>query len=146
MTRALIATIHVGAKALGLDAETRHDLQLLVTGKASLTAMSESELLAVVEALKKRGFKPGFKGGEKGRRAPAKRGDLRLAHALWGKLQRAGAARGKGAAGLNTFVRERFAAAWGAVPLDIDLIQDARQIATINEALKAMCRRAGLGD
>ena len=151
MTRALIATIHVGAKALGLDAETRHDLQLQVTGKASLTDMTGTELLAVVEALKKRGFKPGFKGGEKGRsgterRAPAKRGDVRLAHALWGKLHKASAVEGKGAGGLNTFVRARFAAAWGAVPLDIDLIQDARQIATINEALKAMCRRAGLGD
>ena len=144
MTRALKTLIHVGCKDLGLDADTCHDLQFLTTGKASLTDMSEAELELVVEALKKRGFKPS--GGRSARRAPATRGDVRLAHVLWGKLFKAGVMQAKGAAGLNAFVRARFADAWGAAPLDIDRMTDWKQIATVNEALKAMCRRNGLGE
>lgn len=144
MTKHLKTLIHVACKDLGLDADTRHDLQLMTTGKASLTDMSEAELEMVVDALKKRGFKPS--GGRAPRRAPATRGDVRLAHALWGKLARAGCVQGKGAAGLNAFVRARFADAWGAAPLDIDRMTDWKQIATVNEALKAMCHRNGLGE
>jgi hypothetical protein len=142
MTRALKTLIHVAARDLCLDAETRHDLQLAVTGKASLTDMTEGELEAVVEALKKRGFKPA--GGARARRAAAPRGDVRFAHVLWGKLARAGAVEQRGAAGLNAFVRARFGDAWGAAPIDIDRMTDGRRIATILEALKAMCARAGI--
>ncbi|QYK42844.1 MAG: regulatory protein GemA [Paracoccaceae bacterium] len=142
MTRALKTLIHVAARDLCLDAETRRDLQLTVTGKASLTDMTEADLEAVVEALKKRGFKPS--GGARARRAAAPRGDLRLAHVLWGKLSKAGAVATPGAKGLNAFVRVRFGAAWGAEPIDVDSLRDARKIATLIEALKAMCARAGI--
>lgn len=134
----LVGLIHVGARELGLDADTRHDLQRRVTGKASLRDMDRGELKAVVEALKKEGFKaapgPGF-------RKPAARGDTRFAHVLWKLLQQAGAVDQAGAAGLNAFIRARFAEAWGAVPIDIDRMQDAAQIATVLEALKAMAQR-----
>ena len=50
--------IHVGCKQLGLDADTRRDLQLVATGKASMSGMTEDELRLVIEALKNRGFKP----------------------------------------------------------------------------------------
>ena len=63
---------------------------------------------------------------------------------LWGKLVKAGAVAAPGAKGLNGFIRTRFEKAWGAVPLDIDQMRDAGQIATVIEALKAMCRRAGV--
>ena len=144
MTRATqIKLIHVAARELALDDDTRHDLQLVTTGKASLAEMTGAELEAVVAALKARGFKPGRSPARKGRKT-APRGDLRFAHVLWGKLAQAGAVDKKGAAGLNAFVRVRFEKAWGAAPIDIDLIQDARQIATVVEALKAMCARAGI--
>lgn len=139
---ALKRLVHVGARELGIDADTRHDLQLAVTGKASLSDMTEAELEAVVEALKKRGFRPS--GGRAARRPAAPRGDLRFAHVLWGKLARVGAVDQTGAAGLNAFVRARFGAAWGAEPIDVDTLRDGRKIATLVEALKAMCRRAGV--
>jgi hypothetical protein len=143
--RSTIAMIHVAAKELGLDAETRRDLQLRVTGKASLKDMTPGELDRVVEEFKKAGFKPVSKGGShQVRRAAATRGDVRFCHVLWGKLWRAGVVEVRGAAGLNAFVRARYGAAWGAVPIDIDTMTDARQIATIIEGLKAMCLRAGV--
>jgi hypothetical protein len=147
MSLALKKLIHVGARELGLDADTRHDLQLAATGKASLADMNDAELERVVAALKTRGFKPSGGGAAtKGRRAAAPRGDIRFCHVLWGKLHRAGAVEMKGAAGLNAFVRKRFEKAWGAAPIDIDKMQDWNQIATVIEALKGMCKRAGVND
>lgn len=145
MTRALQRLVHVGCRELGLKPEARHDLQLLVTGKESLSDMSEAELAKVVDALKARGFKP-HAGPSKSRamRPAAARGDVRFCHVLWGKLSRAGVVQQAGAAGLNAFLRARFAEKWGAAPIDIDAMQDARQIATVIEALKAMCLRAGV--
>lgn len=140
MTAALIRKVHVGARALGLDEETRRELQAQVTGKASLRDMSEPELKAVLKALENRGFTP----TRKGRHAPAPRADLRYAHKLWSLLAEAGALREPGRAGLNAFVRARFARSWGSVPADIDMLRDWSQIADVIDALKAMCARAGV--
>jgi hypothetical protein len=142
MTRALQKLIHAGCRELGLDDDTRRDLQLQVTGKPSLAAMTEPEMERVVAALRARGFKPSP--GAAPRRKAAERGDVRFAHVLWGKLHRAGAVDKAGAAGLNAFIRARFEQAWGAVPIDIDAMRDGQQIATVIEALKAMCARAGI--
>ena len=145
MSTALIRLIHVGCRELGLDEDTRRDLQLVTTGKASLSLMSDAEQERVVAALKARGFKAQA-GSPKRRpaRAAAPRGDVRFCHVLWGKLHRAGAVDAAGAEGLNAFIRKRFEKAWGAVPIDVDAIQDWKQIATVIEALKAMCLRAGI--
>ena len=145
MTRPLATLIHVGCRQLGLDEDTRRDLQLRIVGKASLKDMTLAEQDKVLAALKAEGFKP-VAGQAKGRkrRPQAGRGDTRFAHVLWGKLHRAGVVDQAGAAGLNAFVRARFEKSWGAVPIDIDTITDHRQIATVIEALKAMCGRAGI--
>jgi len=141
MNRALQKLIHVGARELGLDRETRHDLQLVVTGKASLSDMTDGELEQVVEALKKRGFSPS---GGRAKRPEAKRGDVRFCHVMWRLLHQRGAVRVPGAAGLNAFIRARFEKKWGAVPIDIDAMQDWKQIADVVDALKAMCGRHGV--
>lgn len=142
MTAQLIRKIHVGCRQLGIDADTRHDMQLALVGKASLADMTARELQVVLDGLVARGFKPSA--GKTPRRAAARRGDVRYLHVLWRLLAEAKAVDQPGAAGLNGFVRRRFAAAWGAAPLDVDLMQDWQQIATVAEALKAMCRRAGI--
>jgi phage gp16-like protein len=144
MASALLKTIHVAVRHLGLDDDARRDLQLLVTGKASLTDMSEGEKQAVLQALQERGFKPKANKASRTHRRPATRGDVRFCHVLWGKLIKAGAVELPGAAGLNAFIRARFEKAWGAVPFDIDGLRDWKQIATVIEALKAMCARAGI--
>ena len=143
MTRALQKLVHVGCRELGIDGETRRDLQLVVTGKASMHDMDEADLNKMVTALKERGFKPNA-GGARKQRPAAKRGDVRFAHVLWGKLHKAGAVTQGGAKGLNAFIRARFAGSWGAAIFDIDAMQDHRQIATVIEALKGMCARAGI--
>ena len=45
----VLKTIHVACRDLGMDNDTRRDLQVLVTGKDSLTAMTPVEHLAVLE-------------------------------------------------------------------------------------------------
>lgn len=143
MTRALQKLVHVGCRELGIDGETRRDLQLLVTGKASMLDMTEADLSKMVTALKERGFKAQA-GARKPKRAAAPRADIRFAHVIWGKLHKAGAVDQGGAKGLNAFIRSRFGKSWGAEILDIDLMRDHRQIATAIEALKAMAARAGV--
>lgn len=142
---ALLKTIHVACRQLGLDEDTRRDLQLVATGKASLRDMTPAEQQKVLDALKARGFKvaPASK-GKRGWRNPASRRDVRMCHVLWGKLVRGGAVQVPGATGLNAFIRARFEKAWGAVPIDIDAMRDWKQIAAVIEALKGMCKRAGI--
>jgi phage gp16-like protein len=134
--------IHVGCKQLGLDNDTRRDLQLLATGKASMSDMTELELGKVIKALKSKGFKTIQ--GSKAKRPAAKRGDVRFAHVLWRRLSEHGAAHTAGPAGLNAFIRARFEQKWGAVPIDIDTMTDWAQIADVIDALKAWCKREGV--
>lgn len=140
MTAALIRKVHVGCRQLGLDTETRHDLQRQVTGKDSLSAMTEGELKSVLKALVNRGFKP----SAKGRHKAAPRADLRYVHKLWSLLGEAGALREPGRAGLNTFIRARFERHWGSVPADVDMLREWGQISDVIDALKSWCDRAGV--
>lgn len=138
-SRALQQTVHVACRELGLDGEARRDLQLAVTGKASMTDMDDADLEKLLARLKADGFT--VRGG---RKPQAPRQDLKFVHVLWWLLAEAGAVERPGRAGLNAFVQVRFGAAWGAVPADIDMIRDHKQIDAVIEALKAMCRRAGI--
>lgn len=141
---ATLKTIHVACRQLGLDPDTRRALQLQVVGKASLAEMSEDERVKVLDALKARGFRLAPNAARKGYRRAASRGDVRFCHVLWGKLFKSGAVAVPGAAGLNAFVRARFEKSWGAATFDVDGMKDWRQIATVIEALKGMCKRAGI--
>lgn len=144
--------IHAGCRDLGLDDDTRRDLQRVATGKASMSDMSETELRKVVDALKQRGFKPygktyftSGKGGTKPKgHALAPRADLRFVHVLWKLLGDAGALKKPGRAGLNAFIRSRFEGHWQSVPIDVDALRDAGQINDVTRALKDMARRAGV--
>ena len=142
--RNLQRTIHVGCKQLGIDADARHDLQRLVTGKASMTDMSDDELRKVVTALENRGFKADSKPSGKPKHAPAPRADLRYVHVLWGLLGKAGKLEKPDREGLNAFVRSQFERKWSSVPIDIDALREAGQINDVTRALKAMCKRQGI--
>ncbi len=145
MNRPLQKLIHVGCRELGLDKEARHDLQLLVTGKASQSDMSDGELEAVVQALKDRGFTvkatAAKVGHNRARRPTSDRADIRLCHVLWKLLAQSGHIKVSGAKGLNAFIRERFETTWGSVPIDVDALRDEGQINDVVQALKAMCAR-----
>ena len=140
VTRGLQRKVHMACRDLGLDDDTRRDLQAQVTGKASMRDMTEADLKTLLEAHENRGFKPAANPNWKPR---ASRPDLRDIHALWGKLARAGHVTA-GRKALNAFIRSRFEKAWGVVPVDIDAMREAEQIADLVEALKAMCRRHGV--
>lgn len=139
MTGPLRKTIFVGCRTLGLDDEARRDLQLVATGKESMKEMSEADMLAMVQALKERGFNPVSKAVKK---PAASRADLRLIHVLWRKLGEAGALDRPDRAGLNAFIRARFESSWGSVPADIDMLRDWKQIDQVVEALKSWGKRA----
>ena len=139
MTRALQRKIHLGCKSLGLDDEARRELQLVVTGKASMSNMTEAELQAMVKRLEADGFKASAKSGKRFKAAP--RADLRLIHKLWGELGRAGEVRDPSRAGLNRFIRARFGAYWSMVPADVDMLTDWAQIDAVIQALKSWGQR-----
>lgn len=137
--RALQKKIHVACRELGLDGEARRELQEAATGKASMLDMTEGDLRLVLDRLVKAGFK-----GPSKRKPAAPRADLRLIHVLWRKLGEAGVLEKPGRAGLNAFIRSRFETSWGAVPADIDMLRDHKQIDMVVEALKQWGRRAGV--
>ena len=141
MSRALQKKIHVGCKELGLDGDARQALQLAVTGKASMTDMSEADLNAVLNRLKQDGFKAGS-GGKK--HVKSSRADLRLIHVLWRKLGEAGKLRDPSRKGLNKFIRERFGKAWSNVPADVDMMRDHVEIDQVIQALKAWGQRVDI--
>lgn len=141
MTRALQKLVHVACRELQIDSETRRDLQLVVTGKGSMSDMTEADLLKLVEHLKSKGFNAG---AQKGRRPAAPRSDLRFVHVLWRLLGEAGKLKQPGRAGLNAFVRSRFKGHWKSVPIDIDALRDAGQINDVTRALKDWCEREGV--
>jgi phage gp16-like protein len=141
MTRALQKMIHVGCRQVGIDSDTRRDLQLAVTGKASMADMSEAELKLVVNALKDRGFKVSK---PRRQRKQAPRADLRLVHVLWRKLGEAGALDRPDRDGLNAFIRSRFEATWDSVPADVDMLREWSQIDAVLQALIAWGKRADI--
>ncbi|MBX3580807.1 MAG: regulatory protein GemA [Rhizobiaceae bacterium] len=59
-----ISAIHVAKKQLGLDDDTYRSMLKVVTGKTSARDMTPAEQHAVVQELRRRGFKPGKKGLE----------------------------------------------------------------------------------
>jgi len=59
-----IAAIHVAKKQLGLDEDTYRAVLVRVTGKNSAGKMTPAEQHAVVQELRRQGFKPGKRGLE----------------------------------------------------------------------------------
>lgn len=139
---ATIRKIFVACRELGIDNDTRKELQLRVVGKSSLSKMTEGEMQKVVQELEQQGFKPSRIGGK---RKAAKRADVRYVHVLWGLLKNAGALENPTRDGLNAFIRKRFAKTWGAALIDVDAMEDHGQISDVIYALKSWCERAGVG-
>lgn len=140
--RTLQRKIHVACAQLGYDQETRHDIQLAVTNKASMSDMNETDLKAVLSRLKDDGWTGSKTQGKRYKTAP--RADLRYVHVLWTLLGDAKKLKSPGRAGLNAFVRSRFENKWQSIPIDIDSLRDAGQINDVTRALKDWCKREGI--
>ena len=126
--------IYAASKAAGMDEDARRDCFERLTGKRSLSLMSDAEVARMDAYFRKLTPK---------KRPAASRADVRLIHVLWRRLGEAGVLTDPTRKGLDKFIRARFGAAWGAETIDVDALTDARQIATVIEALKDWCRRAG---
>ncbi|WP_226781854.1 regulatory protein GemA [Oceaniglobus trochenteri] len=134
------AIINIAKAQLGLEEDDYRAVLTRVTGKASLKLMSSRDKGAVIDELKRLGFKSG-----KSKAHPvAPRSDLRLVHVLWRLLGEAGVLTKPGRAGLNAFLRVRFADHWQSVPMDIDSMRDPDQIDAVIQALKQWCKREGI--
>lgn len=99
-----VKAIYAGCRALGLDDETLRDLYERITAKRRLREMAPREKDAVVEELRRLGFRPG-PGGSGARRldgpyAPKLR-------ALWIAAWNLGLTRSRGDAALLAFVRRQ---------------------------------------
>lgn len=138
--RALQKLVFAACRQLGIDDEARRDLQVSITGKASMRDMTDGDLKLVVNRLKEAGFQ--YAAPAKSKHKPAPRADLRLIHVLWTKLGEAGALERPGRAGLNAFVRSRFEDTWSSVPADIDMLRDHAQIDAVVNALVQWGKRA----
>ncbi len=141
---AMIAKVHLGAKDLRLDDETRRDLMARVTGKRSAADCTDDELDAVLAEYRARGWTPTVKlGGKPARKgpAPARRAaaDHKVAgkaRAMWISLHQLGVVRSPSEASLEAFARRQLGVAalqWADQGVGYRLI----------EAMKAMADRAG---
>lgn len=141
MTRSLQKLIFAACRDLGMTEEDRRAMQLSVTGKTSMSAMTERDLKLVIDRLRESGFEDRPRSTK---RQGAPRADLRLIHVLWRKLEDAGEVRRPGRDGLNAFIRARFGKAWGTIPADVDMLRDWKQIDDVLQSLKDWGARAGI--
>lgn len=102
-----LAKIHVGKKQLGLADEDYRDLLERATGKRSSADMNERERGAVIEAMKKLGFKPELAAGKREAKRRAPKAYVGKIYSLWGELQRLGVLADPSTKGLSAFVHRQ---------------------------------------
>jgi phage gp16-like protein len=126
-----IAAIHTAARQLGLEEDDRRDLYQRVTGRRSLTEMSPRQQTAVLEELRRQGFKPA-KTALQGRFA-------RKLQALWIDAWQLGLVQDRRDSALIAFVKRQTGIE------HLNWVNDAGDAARVAEALKGwMTREAGV--
>lgn len=126
------AVINIARLQLGMDEDTIRALYVRVTGVNSLRVMSERQRLAVVDELKRLGFKM----KKSGKSLPlSTKPYIRLVHALWRSCHRKGVINDGSRTALRTFVRDR-------TTVDDPDFLTLEEANPIIEALKAMEARA----
>lgn len=133
--RSLLGKVHIAKKLLGLTDDDYRGVLLRITNKMSAADCDEFELVAVIEDLKTKGFKPTFAKGKAVAR-PADHPSARKARALWISLHQLGAIENVSEAALEGFARRQ---------LGVERLQWANQalMYKLVEALKAIAERNG---
>lgn len=142
--QALTAKIHIGAKELGLDEDTRRAVLKKITGHLSSKDCTDAQLIMVLAHYRSLGWSPAgaakpapaARKAPRSDRNPAKHPVAKKARALWISLHQLGAVRDPS---------ERALEAFGKRQLGVDRLQwaDQSQGHRLIEALKAMAERAG---
>lgn len=128
------AIINIAKAALGLEEDDYRALLVRVTGEASLRAMSDRQKIAVLDEMKRLGFR--VKTGGKALPASVKP-YVRLIHALWRNCHRLGVIENGSREALRAFCKRFIAHGHDSVAVDPDLLSYA-QATPIIEALKKM--------
>lgn len=134
--RVLQGRIFGACKALGLDKDTRHDLQMRVTGKSSTTKMTAADMQMVVDELNAQGAQ-----AAKRKKYPeAERPDQKFVIVLWRLLAEAGVVDRQRAALRKFISSQNFQAKYGDAETDPNMLS-AERCYDVIEALKAVARR-----
>lgn len=144
-TRAELAVIHLGKKALRLDDDTYRDFLQQLTGRRSAKELSSEQRQLVIEAMRKRGFKQDSWGGLGSiLRKVQRQGGARLrphqakVKALWRALWNLGELRDGGDEALDRWLRSDKGAGVEALRF-----ADAKACNMAIEGLRDWCRRSG---
>lgn len=140
--RGMLAKVHLAAKELGLDDDTRRDVLERVTGHRSSADCTDAQLDLVLAEFRARGWrpKPGKAASAAARPAAPKAATSPIAlkaRALWKSLDNLGALSGGGS--------ERSLEAFAKRQLGVDRLQwaDQSKASSLIDALKAWAEREG---
>lgn len=128
------AIINIAKAQLGLDEDDYRAILVRVTGVASLRAMSERQKIAVLDELKRLGFRVRSGGRPL---PPSVKPYVRLIHALWKTCHRLGVIENGSRTALRAFCKRFVAHGVDGVAVDPDLLS-YDQATPIIEALKKM--------
>lgn len=135
------AIINIAKGQLGMVEDDYRAMLVRVTGLSSLRQMSERQKLAVVEEMKRLGFRVQA-GGKK--LPPSVKPYVRMIHALWKNCHRLGVIESGSREALRAFCKRFVAHGIDGVAVDPDLLSYA-QATPIIEALKKMEARGKAG-
>ena len=131
------AIINIARQQLGMDDAVYRALLVRVTGLPSLRAMSERQKIAVVEELKRKGFR--IKSGGK-TLPPSTKPYIRMIHALWKSCRKLGVIENGSREALRAFCRGILFPGNDKIAVDPDTL-DYGSASKIIDALKAMEKR-----
>lgn len=135
------AIINIAKAQLGLEESDYRALLVRITGEQSLRKMTERQRIAVVEEMKRRGFR--IQSG--GKKLPVSvKPYIRKIHALWKSCHRHGAVESGSREALRAFCKRFVAHGDASVAVDPDLLS-YEQASPVIEALKKMEARAKAG-
>lgn len=127
-----IAIINIAKGQLGMAEDDYRALLLRITGKDSLRAMNERQIIDVLDEMKRLGFRVKVSG----KKLPASvKPYVRMIHALWNNCYKLGEVKDRSPAALRAFCKRFVAHGEDSVIVDPDLLSYA-QASPIIEALK----------
>lgn len=132
-----IAIINIAKAQLAMVEDDYRALLARVTGVASLRAMTEAQKVAVVEEMKRLGFRVQSNGRKL---SPSVKPYVRLIYALWTNCHRAGVIDSSSRTALRAFCKRFVAHGIDGVVVDPDMLS-YQQATPIIEALKKMQAR-----
>lgn len=136
------AIINIAKGQLGLEEDDYRALLVRVTGVASLRKMTDRQKIAVIDELKRMGFRIKAKGRML---PPSTKPYIRMIHALWKSCHRHGAIDNGSREALRAFCKRFVAPGDDSIAVDPDLLTQA-QASPVIEALKKMEARAKGGE